>query len=105
MMTAPKIQKIEITDDLSRQDSGAIEVTVSFSNGDSRWCYFMTPAALQACGDWIEGTKIRFHFGSPHMIVAAGTLTEDLIIKILGHIENCGELLECTMAINDAGTV
>ena len=99
-MTALRIQKIQIEDDLFMQDQGAIEVTVRLSDGRSRWCYFMTPAAIEACGDWIDGTRIRFHFGARYMIVVAGTLTEDLIIKALRSIEKQGELLDCTMAID-----
>ncbi len=103
-MAAPRIQKIEFEDELSMQDHGAIEVTISLSDGKRRWCYFMTPAALQACGDWIEGTRIRFHFGAPHMIVVAETLTENLIEKALRCIEQRGEILDCTMAIEEAAT-
>ncbi|MDP6546552.1 MAG: hypothetical protein QGH60_21445 [Phycisphaerae bacterium] len=103
-MAAPRIEKIEIEDDLSMQDHGAIEVTITLSDGKYRWCYFMTPAALEACGDWVDGTRIRFHFGSPHMIVVAETLTEDLITKALHCIEQRGEVLDCTMAIDETTT-
>ena len=103
-MTAPRIQKIEIEDDLSIQDHAAIEVTITLSDGKCRWCYFMTPTALQACGDWIDGTRIRFHFGAPYMIVVAETLTEDIINKALQCIEQSGEVLDCTMAIDETTT-
>jgi len=103
-MSAPHIQKIVIEDDLSMQDHGAIEVTVTLSDGKRRWCYFMTPAAFQACGDWINGTTIRFHSGSPHMIVVAETLTENLINKALRCIEQRGKILDSTMAIDETTT-
>ena len=54
-MAAPRISKIEIEDDLAGQDRGAIEVTLTLSDGGRRWCFFMTPAALETCGDWIDG--------------------------------------------------
>ena len=101
-MAAPRIIKIQIKDDLSIQDHGAIEVLVTLSDGKRRWCYFMTPTALQACGDWIDETQVRFHYGVPHMIVVSETLTEDLISKALFSIEKRGEILDCTMAINDS---
>lgn len=100
-MTAPSIKIIEIKDDLTRQNQGAIEVTITLSDDTRRWCYFMTPSALQACGDWIDGTQIPFHFRAPYMIVVAATLTEDLIKKSLRDIERRGELLACTMMIDE----
>jgi hypothetical protein len=90
------LKSIKIEDDLSIQDSAAIEVIIKLDSGERRWCFFMTPKALQSCGDWIEGTKIRFHYGSPHMIVVATTLNESLIEKTLRDIDQRGEIILCT---------
>ncbi|MEJ2214683.1 MAG: hypothetical protein P8Y20_11645 [Gammaproteobacteria bacterium] len=98
-MSTPLIENFVIEDDLSGQGHRAIEVTLTLSDSTSRWCYFITPEALQACGDWIDGTKTSFHCGSPHMIVVAETLTEAMINKALRSIEGCGELLNCTLPL------
>lgn len=100
-MTAPSIQKFEIEDDLASQNQGAIEVTITLSDDTRRWCYFMTPSALQACGDWINGTQIRYHCNAPYMIVVADTLTEELIEKALLDIERRGIILDCTMGMDE----
>jgi hypothetical protein len=104
-MATSCIVRVEIEDDLSTQDQGAIEVVVTLSNGARRWCYFMTPTALQACGDWIDETQVRIHHGTPHMIVLSETLTDDLIRLALQFIDSRGQILACTMAMDDATTV
>lgn len=93
------IQSFILRDDLATQDTGAIEVELHMRDGTRRGCYFMTPAALAACGDWIDGTQIRIHYGAPHMIVVAGRLNEDLIEQALKHIARAGEIEHCTRPI------
>ncbi|MFC1833599.1 hypothetical protein ACFL2Q_02550 [Thermodesulfobacteriota bacterium] len=90
------LRSFEIEDALSTQDTGAIGVTVTLDSGERRWCFFMTPTALSNCGDWINGTQIRFHFGAKHMIVVAADLDETIIGKALTDIDRRGELLQCT---------
>ncbi len=77
------INSYKIINDLSLQETGAIEIIISLENGDKRWCFFITPIGLTNCGNWINGTKIRFHYGLPHMIVVAEKLDEELIDKTL----------------------
>ncbi|MDD4930278.1 MAG: hypothetical protein PHP85_13510 [Gallionella sp.] len=89
-----------IDDDLSSQESRGIEVILQLENGTRRWCYFMTPGALAACGDWIDGTQIRIHYAAPYMIVVACQLTEDVIENALKHIDRAGEIEKCTLAID-----
>ena len=95
------ITKILIQDDLSIQDNCAIEVDVNLSDGQKRWCWIMTPTALQSCGDWIDGTKIRFHYGSKHLIIISEKLTEELIHKALHSIDNNGEIIDCTLFVDE----
>ncbi len=59
-----------------------VEVTVDFGDGHKRWCFFATPQALAACGDWVEGTRVRLHLGVPHMIVVS-ELSEGIIDRVL----------------------
>ena len=94
------LKSYKIEDDLSIQDTGAIEVILNLDNGEQRWCFFMTPKALANCGDWIAGTQIRFHYGTPHMIVVAATLDEDLIGKTLRDIDQQGDILLCSQKLN-----
>jgi len=82
-----------IVDDLATQDFGAVEVDLQLENGERRWCYFMTPAALAACGDFVSATKIRVHYGAPHMIVVAGALNHALIERVLRDIDAAGEIM------------
>lgn len=89
------LESFEIEDDLSSADRGAIEVTVRLAGGRRRWCYFMTPAALSAAGDWIPGTRVRFHYGSPHMIVVS-EIDAAIVEKVLRYLEAEGELSDCT---------
>ncbi|MEJ2310579.1 MAG: hypothetical protein P8Z78_14915 [Gammaproteobacteria bacterium] len=99
-MPTPYIENIVIEDDLSEQGQRAIEMMLTLSDSTRRWCYFMTPQAFQACGDWIDGTNTSFHYGSPHMIVVAETLTEEMINKTLRSIEDRGELHNCTLPLD-----
>jgi hypothetical protein len=102
-MSTLRIENIVIEDDLSEEDRRAIEVTINLSDSTRRWCYFMTPQALQACGDWIDDTTTSFHYGSPHMIVVAKTLSETMINKALRSIESRAELLDCTLPLGVTG--
>jgi hypothetical protein len=92
------LSRITIDDDLCRAAETAIEVTIEFSNGERRWCFFFTPDAMKRCGDWVEGTRVRFHIGVPHMIVVA-ELSEDIIRRILEGLDLAGELEAHTVAL------
>ena len=94
------IERVEIEGDLGSQNAGGIEVTVHLPSGERRWCFFMTPEALNTCGDWIEGTTTRFHYGAAHMIVIAGTLTPGIIEGALRHIDKAGDLELATRRID-----
>lgn len=92
------LKSFKIEDDLSQQDSMAIEVVVELESGESRWCFFITPAALSAAGDRIGSTNISIHYGAPHMIVVGGRLSSQIIEQALQHIDQEGDLLACTKA-------
>jgi hypothetical protein len=80
-----------IDDDLSGADSGAVEVTVTMSDGSRRWLFFMTPAGLAACGDQLPGTQVRLHLGEWHMIVVS-ELSRDIIERVLHYLDEAGAL-------------
>jgi hypothetical protein len=88
-----------IDDSLEIQDTGAVEVTVEMHDGEKRWCYFVTPQALAACGDWIDGTQIRFHYGAAHMIIVVAPTDAVIIEKALRDIERAGHLYKATISL------
>lgn len=98
-MTRPKpqIDRIAILDDLSCQHTQAIEVEIYLNNGERRWCWFTIPKALNTYGNWIAGTKIPFHHSSPHMIVIASELTENLIHAALNDIAENEDICFATL--------
>ena len=95
------LKSFTIDDDLAAQDNGAIEVTLSLADGNRRWCFFMTPAALSRCGDWVEGTQVRFHYDAPHMIVVSATLDHALIERVLQDLDRQGLLVKCSLALEE----
>lgn len=88
-----------LCDDLETQDAGAIEVVLHMPDGTQRWCYFMTPIALAACGDRIGDGETRIHYGAPNMIVVSERLTEATIELALQHIARAGEIETCSRLI------
>jgi hypothetical protein len=92
-----ELKEFRIVDDLQESDRIGIEVELILESGEKRWCYFMTPSALASCGDWIPGTRIRFHYGAPHMIVVS-ELNQDVIQQVLDDLDCARELRACTRA-------
>ncbi len=99
----PTLTGYRLDDPITLAQEHPIEVTVELSNGDQRWCIFATPSVLANCGDWINGTQVPFHYGNRHVIIA-GELSEDLIGRMLQHIDNQGCLVECTLPLPDGDT-
>jgi hypothetical protein len=96
------LKDFRIDGDLAGAQQRAVEVVVTMDDGALRWCYFMTPAALASAGDWVPGTRVRFHYGTPHMIVVS-ELSADIIARVLQHLDRNGELAVCTRAVEGAG--
>jgi hypothetical protein len=90
------IESIEIEDPIEFHVKGAIEVSVLMASGEKRWCFFFTPEGMSACGDWIEGTKVRFHFGASHMILVS-EISELIIKSALMDIDKQGKIELCTI--------
>lgn len=88
-----------VCDDLENQDAGAIEVILHMPDGTRRWCFFVTPAALNSCGDWLDGTRTRIHYGAPHMIVLAERLSQESIARALQHIARRGGIEQSSLLI------
>jgi hypothetical protein len=77
-----------------------VGVKVQLSSGEQRWCLFATPSMLQRGGDRIDGTEVRFHFLNRHLIVAS-ELSEELIGRMLRHLDSQGDLVACTSPLGD----
>ncbi len=87
-----------IDDAIAANEDGPIEVTVTLSNGDRRWCIVATPSALVSCGDWIPGTEVRFHYRNRHLLIVE-KLTEEIIARMLVYIDSQGDLEDCTLPL------
>jgi len=97
----PTLVEYRLDDPIDEAHS-SIDVVVRMSDGEYRWCTFITPVALSDSGCIIEaeGIQSRFHFGLQHFIIA-NVLTEELIGKILRRIDGQGELIHCTVPIGE----
>jgi len=96
----PCLETIQICDDVVAADSVMIEVELTLSDGQRRWCLFATPTALTNTGDYINGTTIRIHYGVPHLIIVS-TLDEQIINQALRHMERNGKLFVCSQPIGE----
>ena len=94
------IKNIIFADNIKGQLEGAIEVEIYFENKTPRWCFFVNSEALKNFGDTLLGEKVRYHYGSPHMVVVAGELTCELIVKIITQLNNDGILDNCSLELN-----
>ncbi|WP_083261032.1 hypothetical protein [Microbulbifer aggregans] len=92
------IESIEIEDPIEHHTKGAVEVLITTRSGEKRWCFFFTPEGMAACGDWIPGTHVRFHYGVPHMILVSD-ISESIVERALKNIESRGELEQCTVPV------
>jgi hypothetical protein len=97
----PVLEAFQILDPIKPDEAQVVEVDVLLSDGQRRWRWFATPKALANNGDWIEGTKIPFHFANRHVIVA-GELSEELIGLMLRHLDSQGALADCTIEFTDS---
>ena len=95
-----KIRKIKIIDNIKDQISGAIEVEISFVDQESRWCFFINSSSMASFGDSIINTNIKHHYGSTHMIVIAGEITEKIIHDILYDFDQREIINQCTVPIS-----
>ena len=90
------IKNICITDPIESHTTGAIEVELDMDDSSKRWCFFFTPQGVAHCGDLIDGTNIRVHYGELHMFIVSN-ISKDIIEATLKKVENEGELLQRTL--------
>lgn len=92
------IDSIQINDPIEDHKERAIEVHVKLENGAERWCYFLSPEGVSNCGDFINNTQVRLHYGAPHMFVLS-EISENNIREALRMVERDGKLECCTLPI------
>ncbi|MEZ5657056.1 MAG: hypothetical protein R3E83_00530 [Burkholderiaceae bacterium] len=97
-VSVPRLAAFRIDDPIDPDGAYSVEVTVTLTDGQLRWCVFATPEALAASGELIDAGPARFHFGNRHIIIATA-LSEALIGAMLRQIDGQGELLACTLAL------
>jgi carnitine 3-dehydrogenase len=93
----PRLESIRIDDPIEDADRRAIEVTVLLSDGQARWCSFITPAQLANYGDYISDTDDRFHCSS-HTIVAT-RIDEETVKWILHELDAQDQLIAHTLPL------
>jgi len=94
------IASYRIEDRLDRPEEGAVEVVLELSDGQRRWCFFLTPARMSLVGDWVDGTQVRVHLGAEHMIVVS-ELTPDIVDRVLRELDAKGLLLTHTRRVGE----
>lgn len=93
------LKSFTIVDELSIQETGAVEVTVELRDSRRRRCNFIIPSALSRCGDWLDGSRIPSHYGAAHMIVVSAQPDGIIIGKVLRQIDQNGDLERCTLPL------
>ena len=95
---APVMTRFELHGILQPDQLHPVQVDITLSTGEVRWCLFITPVALAQSGHHIEDTEIPFHYGNRNLIVA-GELSEELIGKMLRFMDKKGTLIECSLPV------
>jgi len=93
----PVPMMVSFTIDDPIEDDYFVEVTVTLSTGEQRYCVFVTPYTLANYGGQtiIAGRQIRLHYGNANLIIVS-ELDAELIEAILRVIDSQNELMECT---------
>lgn len=78
--------------------TGAVDAVVELSDGQRRWCFFITPEMLAGLnqGDFDSGRLVMY--GVPHMIVV-DAINRNLIEQVLLYIESQNKLPDCTRRV------
>ena len=93
-----RMTRFSVEDELAESGRMAIEVVVSLEDGQRRLAHFATPDALKVFGDWVPGTRVRYHVG----LIAIEELSPEMIGAVLKHLDERGELLPATRPIDTA---
>ena len=90
---------VDDLDDLVEDFLTGVDVVLEFSDGQRRWCFFITPELLSRLGGAEQvGDERLLSYNVPHMIVVSA-ITREIIDRSLAFIESQGELLDSSMPI------
>jgi len=92
------IKSINIEDSIDAHTTRAIEVVLEMNDNTKRFCFFLTPQGATNCGDFVEGTKTRVHYGALHVFTVSD-ISKEIIESVIKEIETKGELYERTILI------
>ena len=74
---------------------------LEFSDGQQRWCYFVTPQILSQFGGVEEfGAERLLSYHASHMIVVSA-ITRETIERSLAYIQSQGEMLNCSQPLGE----
>jgi hypothetical protein len=94
----PRLTSVTLRDPVDDPLTAVVEVDLMLSNGEQRWCWFVTPASFERFGDLLPGTSIRMHYDLHHTLILT-ELSAESINHALRTIERRGALLRCTRPI------
>ncbi len=95
----PAVTKVVIQAGLEEPLTVPIDVVIELSEGQARWCFFATPDILATLSQIRLGGGTINMYGAPHLIVVS-TMSEEIIVQALESINKLGELMECTLPVN-----
>lgn len=95
----PRLLHIRLNDLTQTPFTSSVEVDLEFSNGQRRWCYFITPEMLSHLGgNKLADTERLLSYATPHMVVVSA-ISLEVIEQALNYIESQGQLLDSTKLI------
>ena len=94
----PQLVRVIVQGKPEEPCTSPVEVVVKLSNGQTRWCFFVTPNALTMMNQIQFDSGIVNAYGVPHMIVVS-VISEQIIRQTLESIDKQGELEGCTLLI------
>lgn len=94
----PRLVRVTV-EDVDRASHAAVEVRVELSNGQRRWCFFVTPEGLSRLSQAQLAEERLIIYAAPHMIVVSA-ITEQVINQALHHIDAQNELMNATRRLS-----
>lgn len=93
---ALRIVHINILDLLTPPYRAGIEVHITLSNSDERYCIFAVPGALSSFGDTVFDTDTRIHYGTNFIVVSE--ISEEIITQAIKYLLTHNALLQHTLS-------
>ena len=98
-----RIESIKIDDYYEGAPQSSVDVEVTLSDGELRWCFFVTPEGLSGFNQAQLGGGRLLLAGAPHAIIV-DAIRRETIEQTLHHLERHNELRACTLPIRGRET-